>query len=248
MRIFLVNDDGYLSDGILTLEKVLLDKGHEVCVVAPHTQQSAKSHAMTVHGEMIVHRHDKYHYSVEGTPADCVIYTLRSSFSDFKPDVIVSGINHGYNLSSDTIYSGTCGAARQGAMYSIPSIALSAEKDEKGEYDFVAPSLYLEKKLSSFVSLLKGSDSFLNLNFPPHWNGEVKKAGLGRIAYYDNYHLCDDGEKISLKFESMTSSFSLRKESEYDADKTLAERQYASATIIKIEPEYDRELMALLSL
>ncbi len=248
MRILLVNDDGYLSDGIMTLERVLKNKGHEICVSAPHTQQSAKSHAMTVHGEMIVHRYDKYHYSVEGTPADCVIYTLRSSFSDFEPEVIVSGINHGYNLSSDTIYSGTCAAARQGAMYSIASIALSAEKDENGEYDFVSPSLYLEKNLSSFVSLLKGSKSFMNLNFPPHWNGEVKKAALGSIAYYDNYLLCDDGEKISLKFESMTSSFSPRGESEYDADKTLAERKYATATIIRIEPEYDRELMALLSL
>ncbi len=248
MRILLVNDDGYLSEGILTLERVLKEKGHEICVAAPHTQQSAKSHAMTVHGTMIVHRHDEYHYSLEGTPADCIIYSLRSSYLPFKPDVIVSGINHGYNLSSDTIYSGTCGAARQGAKYSIPSIAISEEKDERGEYDFVSPSVYLERNLSYFASILKGSDSFLNLNFPPHWNGRVKKAALGSIDYFDNYFLSDDGKKMALTFESMSSSFTPRDNSEYEADRLLAEEGYASATIIRIEPEYDRELMLKLSL
>lgn len=247
MRILLVNDDGYLSEGILTLERVLKEKGHEICVSAPHTQQSAKSHAMTVHGTMIVHRHDDNHYSLEGTPADCVIYPLRSSYLPFTPDVIVSGINHGYNLSSDTIYSGTCGAARQGAMYSIPSIAISAEKDENGEYDFVSPSIYLERNLSYFASLLKGSDSFLNLNFPPHWNKKVKKAGLGSIDYFDNYFSSDDGKRIALTFDSMSSTFTHREGSEYEADKILAEEGYAVATVIKIEPEYDGELMRKLS-
>ncbi len=248
MHILLVNDDGYTAEGILTLERILREKGHDVCVSAPHTQQSAKSHAMTVHGSMTCYRYDGYHYSLEGTPADCVIYPVRAGILPFTPDVIISGINHGYNLSSDTIYSGTCGAARQGAMYSIPSIAVSAEKNEYGEYDFVSPSLYLEKRLESFVSLLIGADSFLNLNFPPHWNGEVRKAGLGCMSYYDDYSSSGSGDILILTGSGFSVEFRENEGEEYEGDRTLSSRGYATATVIKVNPSSDRERTSLLEL
>ncbi len=242
MKILLVNDDGYKAEGILTLERVLKEKGHDVLVVAPHTQQSAKSHAMTVKGEVVMHRYDDRHYSLEGTPADCVIYPLRSNLLPFKPDVIISGINHGYNLSSDTIYSGTCAAARQGVMYSIPSIAISAEKDRETGYDFVSPGEYLSSRLESFVSALTLSDSFMNLNFPPKWNGEVKKAGLGFIHYFDDYTTDDNGERIVFRSNGCKMNF-VESEDEYPGDRALALSGFATLSFIKINPVYDKEKM-----
>lgn len=239
MNILLVNDDGYKAEGIITLERVLKDNGFDVCVVAPHTQQSAKSHAMTVSGEVVMHRHDERHYSLEGTPADCVIYSIRSGILPFKPDALISGINHGYNLSSDTIYSGTCGAARQGTMYLIPSIAVSAEKNKERGYDFVSPSVYLALKLESFVSSLRSSDSFLNLNFPPDWNGKVEKAGLGFIHYMDDYTLSYDEERIIFKSSGCSISFVENDEDEFPGDRTIVHSGSAAASFIKVSPVID---------
>lgn len=245
MYILLTNDDGYLAEGINTLERVLTEHGHTVFMVAPHTEQSAKSHSMSVHGSMTAWRWDERHYSLEGTPSDCVIYPIRSGLLP-RPDVIVSGINHGYNLSSDTIYSGTCGAARQGAMYRIPSVAVSSQKDETGKYDFIAPSEYLASHLETFASLLDG-DSFLSLNFPPHWNGMVEKAGLGFIHYYDRYVYDDDGRKIVLHGDGYGLDFE-EVEKEYPGDMTLTRSGTATATVIRISPVSDSERMERLIL
>lgn len=245
MYILLTNDDGYLAEGINTLERVLTEHGHTVFMVAPHTEQSAKSHSMSVHGSMTAWRWDERHYSLEGTPSDCVIYPIRSGLLP-RPDVIVSGINHGYNLSSDTIYSGTCGAARQGAMYRIPSVAVSSQKDEAGKYDFIAPSEYLASHLETFASLLDG-DSFLSLNFPPHWNGRVEKAGLGFIHYYDRYVYDDDGRKIVLHGDGYGLDFE-EVEKEYPGDMTLTRSGTATATVIRISPVSDSERMERLIL
>ena len=247
MNILLVNDDGYTAEGILTLEKVLREKGHVTCTVAPHTQQSAKSHAMTVHGSMIVHRYDEYHYSLEGTPADCVIYPIRSLFIPFRPDCLISGINHGYNLSSDTIYSGTCGAARQGAMYSIPSIALSAHHDEMGRYDFVTPAEYTVSKLGHFMDVLKGAESFLSLNFPPNWNGEVRKASLGNLNYADEYTCSYHGDTIIIDGDGYSIDFE-DSEKEYPGDMNLVRAGYATATVIAVNPASDYSRMKKLEL
>ncbi len=247
MHILLVNDDGYTAEGILTLERVLREHGHETVTMAPHTQQSAKSHSMTVSGDMIIHRHDETHYSLEGTPADCIIYAVRTYILPFFPDVVVSGINHGYNLSTDTVYSGTCGAARQAAMYGISAIALSAEKDEEGIYDFVSPSEYLAGKIGDFAEVLRNGESFLSLNFPPHWNGKVRKSVLGSFDYRDVYSLRDEGDVIiatgtgySIEYTSMDGV--------YPGDRTLVSSSFATATIIDNQPHCDLAKMEKLQL
>lgn len=247
MNILLTNDDSFRAEGILTLESVLRKGGHDVCTVAPHTQQSAKSHSMTVHGDMIVHRYDERHYSLEGTPADCVIFSIRSGFIPFKVDCVISGINHGYNLSRDTLYSGTCAAARQGAMYSIPSIAVSAEKDSSGIYDFLSPSEYLLSHLEAFVQVLCDSDSFLSLNFPPDWNGSVRKADLGIINYVDNYVCSDEGEMLVISSSGCSFEF-IDGNRELPGDMKCTSSGAATASIIKIDPVIDREKMSMLVL
>lgn len=244
MRILISNDDGFMREGIRTLESALKKHGHDVYSVAPHTEQSAKSHSMTVMGEVTIWKHDDHHYSLEGTPADCVIYSLKSGLLPYMPDIVIGGINHGYNLSSDTIYSGTCGVARQGAMYGIPGIAISAMCDENGNYDFESPAEYLASNLEYFYQALIGAEAFLNINFPPRWNGKVEKASLGVIHYDDLFSMKVKGNKISVKTSGCDMSAVPSPESEgYDMDSVVTQRGAASITFVEITPGYDKERM-----
>ena len=248
MRILISNDDGFLREGIRTLEAVLKKHGHDVYTVAPHTEQSARSHSMTVTGEIAAWCHDDHHFSLEGTPADCVIYSLNSGLVPF-PDLIIGGINHGYNRSTDTIYSGTCAVARQSAMYGIPGIAISAERDEEGNFDFLSPSEYLASRLTYFHSLLEGSESFLSINFPPHWNGKVEKAALGTIRYDDKFTSKKSGNKTYLKVASSTIEYIPSPSAMgLDMDTVVTARGSASISIIRISPVVDEEKMSLLEL
>ena len=116
MNILLSNDDGYQADGIRILEEVLVSHGHTVYISAPEGEQSGKSHSMTIRGEIAVTKYGERHFHISGTPADCIVYSHRSALFPVNFDAVISGINHGYNLSTDVIYSGTCAAARQATM------------------------------------------------------------------------------------------------------------------------------------
>ena len=128
MKILISNDDGYQAAGILALYEALKDVA-EVEVIAPEQNNSAKSNALTLHSPLSVHRAANGFRYVNGTPADCVHIAL-SGLLDYRPDLVVSGINNGANMGDDTIYSGTVGAAMEGFLFGIPAIAFSqVERD-----------------------------------------------------------------------------------------------------------------------
>ncbi len=128
MKFLLCNDDGYLAEGIGALAKTLSD-GHEVFAAAPNRQRSAASRSMTLFDPLRVERvtlplaPDVPAYSVSGTPVDCVRLALGNLFP--KPDIVLSGINHGGNLGTDTLYSGTVAAAHEAALLGYQAIAVS---------------------------------------------------------------------------------------------------------------------------
>ncbi|RMX08827.1 5'/3'-nucleotidase SurE [Corticibacter populi] len=128
MKILISNDDGYLAPGIVALHEALREIA-EVEVVAPEHNNSAKSNALTLHSPLYVREgYNGFRY-VDGTPADCVHIAL-TGLLDYRPDLVVSGINNGANMGDDTLYSGTVGAAMEGYLFGIPSIAFSlVEKD-----------------------------------------------------------------------------------------------------------------------
>lgn len=128
MRILLSNDDGYQAPGIQALARAL-SAFAEVEVVAPEHNNSAKSNALTLNAPLYVHRAADGVRYVNGTPADCVHIAL-TGLLDYRPDLVVSGINNGANMGDDTIYSGTVGAAMEGYLFGIPGIAFSLT--EKG--------------------------------------------------------------------------------------------------------------------
>jgi 5'-nucleotidase len=185
MNILLTNDDGYQSEGISVLETVLAEAGHEVWVCAPSDQRSAQSHAMTLKGKIKFIRYDARHYHCSGTPADCILYGLNGEAIPIVPDVIISGINHGYNASTDILYSGTVGAASEAALRGVPAMAVSARADkETGVYPFVEAAAFVAEHLHEFLPLCT-RDVLLNINVPPQPNGKWRVGMIGQLAYFD---------------------------------------------------------------
>lgn len=167
MRILLSNDDGFDSVGIKSLAKALT-KDHEVIIAAPAKQQSGMAHAITVHKPMEVIRTAMYDIGVsevwviDGTPSDCVKMYLESIGADNPVDLVISGINEGANLGTDVLYSGTVGAAIEGYLHSIPSLAVSLDIDSSISYSKAAD--ILAEQLPVFLA--DGEMFFLNINFP----------------------------------------------------------------------------------
>ena len=123
MRILLSNDDGVHAPGLSALAAAF--PGDEVWVVAPDREQSASSHSISLHRPLRVVEVEPRRYAVDGTPTDAVYMGMNLVLRDKRPDVVVSGVNHGPNLASDVLYSGTVAAAMEGALLGCPAIAVS---------------------------------------------------------------------------------------------------------------------------
>ncbi|MDR1384273.1 MAG: 5'/3'-nucleotidase SurE [Planctomycetaceae bacterium] len=132
MQVLLTNDDGIHSLGLKALAEALQSLGN-VCVAAPMTEQSGVSHSLTFRTPLLVHevhwKNGIAAFAVEGTPADCTRIGILN-LCETKPDIVVSGINHGLNLGCNVIYSGTIAGAEEGAVLGIDSFAVSLEYDE----------------------------------------------------------------------------------------------------------------------
>ncbi|HWW04359.1 5'/3'-nucleotidase SurE [Collimonas sp.] len=123
MKILISNDDGYLAPGIIALANALTPIA-EIVVVAPDSNRSGSSNSLTLDRPLSVQRAENGFYFVNGTPSDCVHIAL-TGLLNFRPDLIVSGINQGQNMGDDTLYSGTVAAATEGFLFGIPAIAFS---------------------------------------------------------------------------------------------------------------------------
>ena len=191
MKILVTNDDGIDSPGIHALVHALRTIGH-VTVVAPDRQQSAVGHALTVSSPLRAipfHRDgEMFGYAVNGTPADCVKLGI-SSLLTAKPELVVSGINHGANTSINILYSGTVSAATEAMMMGIPAIAVSLtsfsyDADMSGAADYAA---IIAQQMTSY-NLPKGT--LLNVNVPAIPAGLLKGmrfTQLSKSMWEDKY-------------------------------------------------------------
>jgi 5'-nucleotidase len=181
MKILISNDDGFQAPGIVALHAALEDIA-EVEVVAPEHNNSAKSNALTLSAPLYVHAaHNGFRY-VTGTPADCVHIALKGLL-DYRPDLVVSGINNGANMGDDTIYSGTVGAAMEAYLFGIPSIAFS--QTEKG-WAHIDAAAEVARRLVLQIErerMHEGPAFLLNVNVPNKPIDEllpIKVCRLGR--------------------------------------------------------------------
>ncbi len=140
LKILVSNDDGIDSAGIYSLVEALKEIA-EVTVVAPHKEQSAVGHAITMQTPLRVFEYQKngkfFGYAIDGTPADCVKIGMRNLMTS-PPDLVVSGINHGSNTAINIIYSGTVSAAREAAIMDVPSIAISVASHQVLDFSFAS--------------------------------------------------------------------------------------------------------------
>ena len=181
MKILISNDDGYQAPGIVALYEALKDLA-EVEVIAPEQNNSAKSNALTLHSPLYVHRAANGFRYVNGTPADCVHIAL-SGLLDYKPDLVVSGINNGANMGDDTIYSGTVGAAMEGYLFGIPAIAFSQVDRDWVELESAARKARDIVQAMLTNRLVVDKPWLLNVNIPnkPYDQiGHLKLCRLGR--------------------------------------------------------------------
>ena len=176
--ILVVNDDGIPAKGIRALIKIMNYFG-EVVVVAPDSPQSSKGHAITIEDnircdKVIIDEGPQIEYACSGTPVDCVKLAV-NKILDRKPDLCVSGINHGSNSSINVIYSGTMSAAVEGALEGIPSVGFSL-LDYASEADFTEAEKYIRDITQKILKNGLDKGVCLNVNIPKSIQGERLKG------------------------------------------------------------------------
>ena len=180
MKILISNDDGYQAPGIVALYEALKDLG-DVEVVAPEHNNSAKSNALTLHSPLYVHQSGNGFRYVNGTPADCVHVAL-TGLLEYRPDLVVSGINNGANMGDDTIYSGTVGAAMEGYLFGIPAIAFSQVEKGWGHLDAAAQRARELVRQVIDSGALSGDPFLLNVNIPNRAANELGPFEVCRLG------------------------------------------------------------------
>lgn len=244
-RILVTNDDGIYSAGIYALYNAMSEIG-ETYVVAPDAEKSAVGHAITIADPLRVfeiERNGKFFgWAVNGTPADCVKLGVKGILQ-FKPDLVVSGINQGSNTATNVIYSGTVSAATEGTIMGIPSIAFSLTTFKKTDFSFAAE---VAKLLASKVlehGLPPGT--LINVNIPPFPKEEIKgihvtRQGKGR--YEEAFEKRVDPANRTYFWLGGTK---LLLDTDEDIDEVAVMNQYVSVTPLQYDLT-DRNMLSTL--
>lgn len=202
MRILIGNDDGIEAKGLEALAAVL-SREHEVIVAAPLSQQSGMAHALTVGDRMELRKgtylEEKYGieaWGVGGTPTDGIKLYMEELGKDKKIDVVISGINHGANLATDVLYSGTVGAAMEGFLHDIPAFAVSLNEGSDISFEEAAElfALFLTRVMQE-----EKAPCLYNVNFPKSFGGkapEFRYSRQGRRDYLNAFKRVEEDGRV----------------------------------------------------
>jgi len=195
MKILLSNDDGVMAEGIKALASEL-SKEHEIYIIAPDRERSAAGHSLTLHTPIRVEELEakfgaKRIWVTSGTPGDCVKIGINAILSEEeKPDLIISGINHGPNLGTDILYSGTVSCAMEGAMMGYPSMAVSLASMSSEPELFKNVARFMLKFVHKVKEFNFPKKSILNINVPglmPEDLSGIAITKLGGKMFTDEY-------------------------------------------------------------
>lgn len=244
MRILISNDDGVAAPGICALAKALREMG-EVFVVAPDGERSAKSHSITVHDPIRLDEVEMAEgitaWKCSGTPVDCVKLGIEGL--GIRPDIVVAGINAGYNLGTDVLYSGTVGAAAEGYIHEIPAFAFSFEGKRVEEMEIVAQEAV--KIFKRFCQKAIDEKLFINVNFPPMreegYRG-IRVAPLGRRDYNNTFIKRQDPMGRTYYWMGGTPLEEVR---DIVTDTTAVRDGYISITPIRIDMTNHEQMVCL---
>ncbi len=236
MSILITNDDGISAIGIQTLESAIKNITDDIIVLAPKTEQSAKSHSLTMHRPVVVEQISDNRYNLDGTPADCVRASLKALFKD-KINLVVSGINNGLNVSTDMYYSGTVGAAREAIIHGKHAIAFSMQvsKDKK---DFERAALIAKDIVSKVYKLIQTDDTlnkkplFLNVNIPNKVPKAIKVTNAKKLFYRENCQIKNLGNNLK---EISYKSVEINHNGDDNTDYCVVNDGYVSMTSVSID-------------
>ncbi len=278
MNILITNDDGFESKGIAVLTKMMKKYGN-VAVIAPFSAQSGMSMAVSLGAEKIAFKeiesssfvgedgleHTERWAYLDATPASCVKFAMSTPWLGWKPDVIVSGINHGANTSVASCYSGTLGATAEAAVNHILGIGVSL-CDHNPDADFSQIEKYFPGIFEKLVELPRHSYmTYYNVNFPSVPADEIKgvRAGyMGRGRWIKEFRSLDEAEAIAAslngaptgdpsekaaeKMYKLVGNFSSDTDNSSDADHLLTDNGYVSIVPHTIDST-DYEQLKILS-
>jgi 5'-nucleotidase len=178
LRILVSNDDGIHAPGLVVAEKIARSLSDDIWVVAPETEQSGSSHSLTLTLPLRLRHAGLQRYALSGTPTDCVMMAGIHIMKDHLPDLVISGVNRGFNVADDVTYSGTVAAAMEGAVLGIPSIAMSqaAGGDYEEDVLFACAEKHGPPLVKRLVEIGWPEGVLLNINFPALPPGKVKRV------------------------------------------------------------------------
>jgi 5'-nucleotidase len=240
-RILLTNDDGIHSDGLIKLEEALREVG-DVYTVAPASEMSGASHSLTLARPLRIRRIDERHWTVDGTPTDCVTLALHKIIpAEELPQICVSGINHGGNLGDDATYSGTVAGALEATILGVPGLAFSLVARE--HYDFTEAARFAVTAVRKVLTEGLPEGTLLNINVP---RGEVKgvrvtRQGIKNARPVISEHLDPRGKPYFWIGEEYFSSQAADEGTDYQA----IEQGFISVTPLRSDMTDHRALTAI---
>jgi len=235
-HILLTNDDGIHAEGLKALAKELADFA-AVSIVAPNREQSGAAQSLTLRQPIICHQRGEHEWAVEGTPADCVIVAMHKLLPE-KPDLVISGINHGANLGENAYYSGTVGAAREAALHHVPAVAMSL--CSKAPNVSFAPAARVAHSVAELI-LKEGMPDqvLLNVNVPEPWMGGVKFTRQSKKITRNQLH---EGRDPRGRIYFWLSEQRIDKDVEPDTDYAAIFASVVSVTPLHLDPTDKRSL------
>lgn len=247
--ILISNDDGYLYNGLHSLIKVAQRYG-EVFVAAPTEHQSGKSSAISldrpVRAYLVEKREGFTAYEVSGTPADCVKLAITQLMGDRRPDIVLAGINHGFNMGISTLYSGTMACAYEGIMHGLPAVAFSYGLHGRDTDASVCEPL-VDQVLQRVLKGELPKGVCLNVNIPPMTEEPVK--GL-KVTISDLGRWVNEWEKrkhpMGGDYYWMTGDYEMLDDDDDTTDMYWLRRHYATVTPCHID-QTDHESLGAIS-
>jgi 5'-nucleotidase len=211
VRILLTNDDGISAPGLQALRRALRElDGIEVDVIAPNSNRSATARSITTRSPLSIEEVEfgdgNRGYATDGTPVDCVRFAELGLVGG-RPDLIVSGINHGSNLGDDITYSGTVAAALEGIVLGIPAVAFSQQSSGggmgyvSGRFDFEHAAAFAAQLVGRLRTELMPEATLINVNSPAGEPRGVEVTKLGKRIYNDKLRLVEEAENGHRRYE-----------------------------------------------
>jgi 5'-nucleotidase len=235
-RILITNDDGIEAEGLRVLARVANELSQDVWTCAPISEASGVGHGMTLHRPLRIRRLGPSTFTVDGTPTDCVLLAINDLLGERKPDLVLSGVNHGSNIGDDVTYSGTIGGAMEATLLGIPAVALSLATDNNPAPYWASVEMHAPGIIRQLMAEPWPSETLFSINFPNCPAEQVRgvrvlRHGTRKIGDEITHHRDPRGRQYTW----IGAARSHAKEPEHDADVSIIEQNFITVTPLHMD-------------